>query len=291
MTPDPAEPSADLFASARQVSAAAADAILLLTGKLPSRPLTAARSGGAPRGDRRAARPATRSLPLGLTSYLEGPVVRLATASRTRPLRGVAAALGLHGGLAVLVLGAGLLHTPPPPPAPVEISIALTTTQPAGVVAPSAAPLPDPPAIQPPPPLAPDTAMLPVAYTIRKPAAPELSHPPAPALTPGAPVPPHLATAINTATIPAHPDLASNNPPPDYPVVSRQLGEQGEVLLNISVLPSGAPAAVSIIRSSGYPTLDNAARNAVLRWHFAPALKAGTPIAWSLFYRISFQLQ
>jgi protein TonB len=61
------------------------------------------------------------------------------------------------------------------------------------------------------------------------------------------------------------------NPPPRYPPVARRNGEQGTVTLRVLVSREGLPASVDIEKTSGFPPLDNAAREAVRSWRFAPA--------------------
>jgi protein TonB len=58
--------------------------------------------------------------------------------------------------------------------------------------------------------------------------------------------------------------------PPRYPALSRRLGEEGVVVLRVLIDEQGAPVAVEVHRSSGYPRLDEAAREAVRRARFHP---------------------
>lgn len=67
---------------------------------------------------------------------------------------------------------------------------------------------------------------------------------------------------------------------PDYPVLSRRLGEQGVVLLRIAITDSGRIDAVTITRSSGYSRLDGAAREWVMRyWRYTPATDGARAVA------------
>jgi protein TonB len=90
---------------------------------------------------------------------------------------------------------------------------------------------------------------------------------------------PSDAKPWGTNVIPAAPDAVFHNRPPPYPEESVVNGEHGTVVLLIHVSPSGRPAAVDVLRSSGYFLLDNAARDAVSRWRFLPAVKDGQPVA------------
>lgn len=64
---------------------------------------------------------------------------------------------------------------------------------------------------------------------------------------------------------------ALQNPKPPYPSLSRRLGEEGAVLLRVRVLIDGTAGEVRVLRSSGYPRLDEAAKNTVAQWRFIPA--------------------
>lgn len=66
---------------------------------------------------------------------------------------------------------------------------------------------------------------------------------------------------------PAQPVLLVGAPPP-YPRLSRRLGEEGAVELLLSLGADGRVLAARVVVSSGYPRLDEAAREAVLAWRF-----------------------
>ena len=57
---------------------------------------------------------------------------------------------------------------------------------------------------------------------------------------------------------------------PIYPAGAQAAGQQGVVLLDAQVDPYGNVTNVSILQSSGFNDLDNAAVQAVKRWRFAP---------------------
>lgn len=79
---------------------------------------------------------------------------------------------------------------------------------------------------------------------------------------------------------------------PVYPPTARQANLEGTVLVKIQILTSGRTGEISIARSSGYPSLDEAAIAAVEQWQFIPAknLSNGQPIACTIVQPISFQL-
>lgn len=62
-----------------------------------------------------------------------------------------------------------------------------------------------------------------------------------------------------------------NNPKPQYPAMSRRLGEQGRVILHVQVSTDGKPLQVTVKASSGYTRLDHAALEVVKQWEFVPA--------------------
>lgn len=68
-----------------------------------------------------------------------------------------------------------------------------------------------------------------------------------------------------------------------YPPASIRAREQGKVLLRVLVDAQGRVERIEIARSSGYPKLDAAAREAVRRARFKPVLLSGkASAAWGL---------
>ncbi|MDD5461770.1 MAG: energy transducer TonB [Methylococcales bacterium] len=82
-----------------------------------------------------------------------------------------------------------------------------------------------------------------------------------------------------------------NNPAPDYPSLSRRLGEQGKVLLHVQVTADGAAGSVSLQASSGSSRLDQAALSAVKQWRFVPAKRGGQTVSASVVVPVSFSLE
>lgn len=80
------------------------------------------------------------------------------------------------------------------------------------------------------------------------------------------------------------------NPRPEYPSLSRRLGEQGRVVLRVRVEPSGVASQVELQRSSGFNRLDEAALQAVRRWKFVPARRGSEAIAEWVLVPIPFIL-
>jgi periplasmic protein TonB len=67
-----------------------------------------------------------------------------------------------------------------------------------------------------------------------------------------------------------HPGILSQVTPV-YPESARRQGVQGTVLLKIQILSNGSPGFVSVYRTSGNDSLDDAAVEAVQQWRFIPA--------------------
>lgn len=70
------------------------------------------------------------------------------------------------------------------------------------------------------------------------------------------------------------PDLAS----PAYPALSRRLGEEGKLLLQVKLDETGRISSAKVVESSGYSRLDNAALSAVKTWRCRPAMRGGQAV-------------
>ena len=82
-----------------------------------------------------------------------------------------------------------------------------------------------------------------------------------------------------------------HNPSPIYSSFSRELGEQGRVLLRVLVASDGSVQRVELYQSSGFERLDSAAIKAVSNWHFIPGKKGGQPVSAWVIVPIMFSLQ
>lgn len=82
-----------------------------------------------------------------------------------------------------------------------------------------------------------------------------------------------------------------NNPAPAYPGASRQLGEQGKVLLRVLVNTDGQAEQVTLRKSSGYERLDQAARETVQKWRFVPARRGEQVVSAWVVVPVSFSLE
>lgn len=104
----------------------------------------------------------------------------------------------------------------------------------------------------------------------------------APAAKPTPPSPPApKAPATPEVTPPNYNADYLKNPQPVYPNMSRRLRETGTVQLRVRVSVDGQPLEILLANSSGYARLDDAAKDAVKKYRFQPAMRGGKPVeAW-----------
>ncbi|MDR2462987.1 MAG: energy transducer TonB [Verrucomicrobiales bacterium] len=82
-----------------------------------------------------------------------------------------------------------------------------------------------------------------------------------------------------------------HNPPPVYPAGARARGQEGRVLLGVTVSARGLVSAARVKKSSGFPALDEAALTAVKQWKFRPATKNGGDVADTFDQPVVFSLK
>ena len=118
---------------------------------------------------------------------------------------------------------------------------------------------------------------------------------PAPAVAVPAPKPDIQVQATPPAPAPVvAPSFSAaylQNPPPAYPLMSRRRGEKGTVMLRVYVSAQGEAESVQVRTSSGFPSLDTAALEAVRRWKFVPARQGTQPVAAFVIVPIVFSLE
>ncbi len=78
---------------------------------------------------------------------------------------------------------------------------------------------------------------------------------------------------------------------PLYPPVARRRGQQGTVLLEILLSETGKQMQLSIVRSSGFQSLDDAAKVAVAGWKLAPYRMNGVAVSSRVQVPIEFMIQ
>ena len=208
--------------------------------------------------------------------------------SPTRPSLLPAAALislGLHAALLAGVL-VRLPRKPARDDAPPMGAIELVMVETRGAHTP-AVPVPSPsqPAIPPPPPS--DAAQIPVPSPAPPPAP---TAQPGPVINLGAGEDETNAMVSGPGVIPASLDAKARNREPVYPPEAVRLAEQGAVVLMVHVSRQGLADGVDVLETSGFAVLDRAARDAVVRWHFLPAVSDGRPVPFDMTLRVVFRL-
>ncbi len=149
---------------------------------------------------------------------------------------------------------------PPPPPAP-------------GPPSPRAAPAREAPARS-----SAAAVRLPLAFPGLGPPAPEQQQAAGGSRATGAVSPPGLLDGVR-------------NPEPEYPLLSRQRGDEGVVTVRLRISETGQVTDVDVIATSGHPALDDSARRAVQRWRFRPAVRDGVPVVGSIRTAVHFRLR
>jgi protein TonB len=81
------------------------------------------------------------------------------------------------------------------------------------------------------------------------------------------------------------------NPKPNYPPVSKRLGEQGKVVVRVLIGADGTPQRAEILQSSGFDRLDQAGLSAALKWRYVPGKRGGLPEAMWFNVPINFVLE
>lgn len=76
-----------------------------------------------------------------------------------------------------------------------------------------------------------------------------------------------------------------------YPREAAQRRQQGTVVLHVLVDAAGQPRTIEIEKSSGFRSLDEAARSAVARWKFQPGTREGVAKALWARVPIAFRLE
>lgn len=82
-----------------------------------------------------------------------------------------------------------------------------------------------------------------------------------------------------------------DNPRPAYPRQARRRGLEGQVVLEVQVLPDGHPGRIEVVAGSGHSILDRAALAALRDWRFEPAREGGRAVSATLRVPVRFQLR
>ncbi|HEX7874865.1 MAG TPA: energy transducer TonB [Sphingobium sp.] len=125
----------------------------------------------------------------------------------------------------------------------------------------------------------------PISTAIEAPApqpSPVESRAPSPVAAPAAPGPVNV-TNLGTNII--------NGAAPRYPMEARTKREQGVVVLRLMLSEQGRVTDISVHKSSGFPSLDKAAVDAVRRWRWSPLIRDGKAVAITGLVQIPFVLK
>ncbi|MGI9128838.1 MAG: energy transducer TonB [Roseomonas sp.] len=196
----------------------------------------------------------------------------------------------------------GIAAVPPPPPVMAAVPAPPAPPPPAALAAPILLPPPAP--VEEARPQVAEAQPTPEAEQLRQvadaPAAAPVRRPPQRAsATQPAPQPVRLNAALQGMesfslegrVAPPEALDAARNRRPAYPEISRRRGQEGTVLLELSVDANGRVAEVRIVESSGFSALDTAATEALRDWRFRPAQRAGLPVAASITTAVHFRLE
>jgi protein TonB len=189
----------------------------------------------------------------------------------------------------------GLVRVPeayvpaPTEPPTIEVQIGTNATETASE--PDVPPSPGTPAETPPqdapPPPSPEA----------EPVSPPPPPPPAPPSPPAPRTPPAVHLQAGGAAViddPAHfvrPAQAdSGNLAPIYPADSARRHEEGLVVLSVHIDETGLVTQVNVVKSSGFPRLDEAARTQLSIWRFTPAMHGDAAAPDVIEIGINFRL-
>ena len=96
--------------------------------------------------------------------------------------------------------------------------------------------------------------------------------------------------AAGTSDFPPRVDGSFPNSQPPYPLGAQDLGEQGTVVVDVYVKPSGKPEKAKISQSSGFADLDQAAMQGVLNWRFIPAMRDSDKVSEWTTVKVVYQV-
>lgn len=100
--------------------------------------------------------------------------------------------------------------------------------------------------------------------------------------------------SMQTAPVALSSELSVSCPklaPPEYPAISRRMGEEGKLVLRVELDEKGHIDNAKVLNSSGYERLDAAALSAVRSWQCNPSLRDGQPVRAVALQPFNFVLQ
>lgn len=78
--------------------------------------------------------------------------------------------------------------------------------------------------------------------------------------------------------------------PPRYPSQAFRDEKEGEAILMVQVAADGQWVGATVLQSSGWPELDEAAQAATRKWRYLPASEDGVPVPGEIRVPVSFKL-
>ncbi len=93
------------------------------------------------------------------------------------------------------------------------------------------------------------------------------------------------------ATIVKATPIYRKNPKPEYPTLCRKRGQQGTVVLKVTVRRDGSVEDAIVSQGSGYKLLDKSALKTVHRWRFIPGSRNGRAVDMEVLVPVQFVLQ
>ena len=105
------------------------------------------------------------------------------------------------------------------------------------------------------------------------------------------PLPAGTGPAAPVVQLPSSDADYLQNPKPPYPPLSERLGEQGKVVYKVMIGVDGKPQSATLVTSSGFPRLDKAAYDTVMRWRYVPGKRNGVPEAMAFNVPINWELK
>ena len=168
--------------------------------------------------------------------------------------------------------------TPPPPePAP---PVPIAPAKPKPVLAAKPAPAKPKPVHKP----------MVVAKPAVEPVQPQLEPPPQPiAQQPVKPVQVAKPAPVQEVLV-SKPRFAAPPQAPEYPMQARRRKQEGVVLVEVRLDARGSQRARAVLKSSGFPALDEAALDAVARWQFLPEQNNGLGVPSRVQIPVRFAL-
>ncbi len=99
------------------------------------------------------------------------------------------------------------------------------------------------------------------------------------------------APDTGNAAVNHKPRPVAGNPKPHYPLLARNKGIEGRVVVNVLVSAQGTVKTISVGQSSGSRLLDKAALQTVKKWRFHPVLHNGKAVPSSETIPVVFKLK